>query len=53
MPRNRKIFYVVFVIFVIMVIFVAIDMGTKTNAPWNKRKDSLKKYDIDHFKKKL
>ncbi|HWZ23352.1 MAG TPA: hypothetical protein VNW06_11895 [Cytophagaceae bacterium] len=53
MPRNRKIFYVVFTIFVIIVIFVAIDMGTRTNAPWNKRKDSLKKYDIDHFKKKL
>jgi hypothetical protein len=53
MPRNRKIFYIVFTIFLILVIIVAIDMGSRTNAPWNKRKETLKKYEIDHFKKKL
>ncbi len=53
MPRNRKIFYIVFGIFVTIALLVAIDMGSRTKAPWNRNKDALKKYDIDHLKKKL
>ena len=53
MPSNRVIFYIVFGIFLSIVLVVAIDMGSRTNAPWNKKKDTLKKYDIDHFKKKI
>ncbi len=53
MPKNRKIFYAVFAVFLAIVVFVAIDMATRTTPPWKKRKDSLKKYDIDHFKKKI
>ncbi|HVD97535.1 MAG TPA: hypothetical protein VNB90_04965 [Cytophagaceae bacterium] len=53
MPRNRKIFYIVFAIFLAIVILVAIDMGSRTNPPWKKRKETLKKYEIDHFKKKI
>jgi hypothetical protein len=53
MPRNRKIFYIVFTIFVLIVILIAVDMGSRTTAPWKRKKDTLKKYEIDHFKKKL
>jgi hypothetical protein len=53
MPRNRKIFYVVFTIFVLIVVLIAIDMGSRTTAPWKRKKETLKKYEIDHFKKKL
>ena len=52
MPRNRKIFLIVFAVFVLIVIIVAIDMGSRTTAPWKRRKDTMKKYEIDHFKKK-
>jgi len=55
MPNNRKLFYIVFILFVSVVVFIAIDMGSRTTAPWNKPKgkDALKKYEIDHFKKKI
>jgi hypothetical protein len=53
MPKNRKIFYIVFTIFVLIVILIAFDMGSRTTAPWKRKKDTLKKYEIDHFKKKL
>ena len=53
MPKNRKIFYIVFTIFVSIVILIAIDMGSRTTAPWKRKKETLKKYEIDHFKKKL
>jgi hypothetical protein len=50
---NRKIFYIAFAIFISIVILVAIDMGSRTTARWNTKKETLKKYEIDHFKKKL
>ncbi len=53
MSRNRKIFYIVFAIFLTAVIAVAIDMGSRTTARWNQKKGTLKKYEIDHFKKKI
>ncbi len=53
MPRNRKIFYIAFSIFVLIAVLIAIDMASRTTPPWERRKDNIKKYDIDHFKKKL
>ena len=54
MPKNRKIFYIVFTIFVLIVILVALDMANRTTAPWKERKKNpFKKYEIDHFKKKM
>ena len=55
MPKNRKLFLIVFILFVTVVIIIAVDMGSRTTAPWNKPKgkDALKKYDIDHFKKNV
>lgn len=52
MPKNRKIFYIVFAVFLAIVIFVVVDMASRTTPPWKRRKDTLKKYEIDHFKKK-
>jgi hypothetical protein len=53
MPKNRKIFYIVFAVFLAIVIFVAVDMASRTTPPWKKRKETLKKYEVDHFKKKI
>ena len=55
MHKNKKIFIIAFFVFVLGAILIAIDMGSRTTAPWNKPKgkDAFKKYDIDHFKKKV
>jgi hypothetical protein len=39
MNRNRKIFITVFIIFTSIIILIAIDMGSRTTAPWNKRRE--------------
>jgi hypothetical protein len=52
MPKNRKIFYIFFAVFLCIVLYIAIDMGSRTTPPWKKRKETLKKYEIDHFKRK-
>ena len=39
MNRNRKIFVTVFILFTSIVILIAIDMGRRTTAPWNKRRE--------------
>ncbi len=38
MNRNRKIFIVSFIVFVCIMIGIAIDMGRRTTAPWNRKK---------------
>lgn len=40
MNRNRRIFIIVFVIFTTAVALVAIDMASRTTAPWNKRREA-------------
>ena len=37
--RNRRIFIVVFIVFTTIVALLAIDMGRRTTAPWNKRRE--------------
>lgn len=39
MNRNRRIFIVVFIIFTVIVALLAIDMASRTTAPWNKRRE--------------
>lgn len=38
MNRNRKIFITVFIVFTVIVALFAIDMASRTTAPWNKRR---------------
>ncbi len=47
MTKQKKIFAVIAVIFIIIVLIVTVDMMSKTTAPWNKKKELLKKYDKD------
>ncbi len=36
--KNRKIFIVAFVVFTLLIAFLALDMASRTTAPWNKPK---------------
>lgn len=38
MNRNRRIFIIVFIIFTTIVALFAIDMASRTTAPWNRKK---------------
>ncbi|GAB3332249.1 hypothetical protein GCM10027299_38570 [Larkinella ripae] len=38
MNRNRRILFVVAILFTIIVALLAIDMGRRTTAPWNKKR---------------
>jgi uncharacterized membrane protein YvbJ len=38
MNKNRRILFIAALIFTLIVIFVAIDMGRRTTAPWNKKR---------------
>jgi hypothetical protein len=40
MNRNRRIFIVVFIVFTAVVALLAIDMASRTTAPWNKRRQA-------------
>ena len=40
MNRNRRIFIVVFIVFTTIVALLAIDMASRTTAPWNKRRQA-------------
>jgi len=54
MPKNRLIFYIVFAVFLSIVLFIAYDMGSRTTPPWKRKSGELKKkYEVDHFKKKI
>lgn len=36
--RNRRIFIAVLLVFTLIIALLAIDMGRRTTAPWNKRR---------------
>ncbi|WP_138992390.1 hypothetical protein [Larkinella sp. C7] len=38
MNKNRRILFIAALIFTLIVIFVAVDMGRRTTAPWNKKR---------------
>ncbi|GAB4024945.1 hypothetical protein [Spirosoma koreense] len=40
MNRNRRIFIVVFIVFTTIVALLAIDMGRRTTAPWNRHREA-------------
>ncbi len=42
MNRNRRIFIVVFVFFTALVIFLVADMASRTTAPWNRKKQTVR-----------
>lgn len=46
MNRNRKIFIAVSLIFVAVVIFFAVDMARRTTAPWNKKKQIIRAFEV-------
>lgn len=39
MNRNRRLFIVVFIVFTVIIALLAIDMASRTTAPWNKRRE--------------
>lgn len=47
MNKNRRIFIIATVIFVLIVIIFTIDMGRRTTAPWNKKKQVMRAFDGD------
>jgi hypothetical protein len=49
MNRSKKIFLIVAVLFTLVVIAFALDMCSRTTPPWEKKKDSLKKYKVKQF----
>jgi hypothetical protein len=46
MNRNRKIFIIASIIFVAIVAFIAIDMARRTTAPWSKKKQIVRAFDV-------
>lgn len=38
MNKNRRILFTAALIFTLIVVFVAVDMGRRTTAPWNKKR---------------
>ena len=40
MNRNRRIFIIVFIVFTTVVALLAIDMASRTTAPWNRRREA-------------
>ena len=45
--RNRKIFVITFLVFTIVAILLAIDMGRRTTAPWNKKKQIMRAIPVE------
>jgi hypothetical protein len=52
MNRNRRIFIVVFILFTTIVALLAIDMGRRTTAPWNKRREAERAFEGTNKTKK-
>jgi hypothetical protein len=46
MNRNRKIFIIATLVFVSIVALIAIDMARRTTAPWNKKKQIVRAFDV-------
>jgi len=49
MTRSKKIFVIVAVLFTLVVIAFSLDMCSRTTPPWEKKKDSLKKYKVKQY----
>jgi len=49
MNRSKKIFAIVAILFTLVVIAFAVDMCSRTTPPWEKKKDSLKKYKVKQY----
>lgn len=52
MNRNRRIFIVVFIVFTTIVALLAIDMGRRTTAPWNRRREAERAFEGTNKTKK-
>ena len=46
MNRNRKLFIIASIIFVSIVALIAIDMARRTTAPWNRKKQIIRAFDV-------
>lgn len=46
MNRNRKIFIIATLVFVSIVALIAIDMARRTTAPWNRKKQIVRAFDV-------
>lgn len=46
MNRNRKLFIIASIVFVSIVALIAIDMARRTTAPWNKKKQIVRAFDV-------
>ncbi|MCU0429770.1 MAG: hypothetical protein MUF42_07325 [Cytophagaceae bacterium] len=53
MSRNAKIVMVTGALFVLVVIAFTIHMAYQTSPPWEKRKQTIYKYRLDHTTKRL
>jgi hypothetical protein len=47
MNRNRRIFIIVFIAFTTLIALLAIDMASRTTAPWNKRREVERAFPAD------
>ncbi|WP_428658126.1 hypothetical protein [Runella sp.] len=46
MNKNRKIFIIASIVFIAIVVFFAVDMARRTTAPWNKKKQIVRAFDV-------
>ncbi|MFN8344340.1 MAG: hypothetical protein U0X91_05030 [Spirosomataceae bacterium] len=46
MNRNRKIFVVASLVFVTVISLLAVDMARRTTAPWNRKKQIVRAFDV-------
>jgi hypothetical protein len=53
MSRNARIVFIAGGVFVAIVIGITIHMALQTSPPWEKRKQTIYKYKLDHTTKKL
>jgi uncharacterized membrane protein len=46
MNKNRKVFIIISIVFIAFFVGVAIDMARRTTAPWNKKKQIIRAFDV-------
>jgi hypothetical protein len=44
--KKKLIFIIIALVFTLLMVFLAYDMGSRTTAPWNKKKELLEKYKV-------
>jgi preprotein translocase subunit SecG len=47
MISKKKVFIILGIAFILLMIFFAYDISSKTSAPWEKKKELIKKYKAD------